>query len=209
MSKFRADIVICKERRALRLLAPWSVILRSGIQSRRTKEPTFTLYPDSAANKLSEIDQVERQIVKLQGIQALLRFLQGRISGRFIRFFLVGCICASVSFGLRILLMSWLSYGSAIAVSYVVGMVIAFLLNRRYVFSDFTNLLHNQIFWYLAVNAFALAQTLGISILLGDYLFPAIGLSWHAREISHVIGIAAPVISSYAGHKYFSFSRVA
>jgi putative flippase GtrA len=44
------------------------------------------------------------------------------------------------------------------------------------------------------------AVTMGIY-----YLLPLIGFNRGVSEIAHGIGIAAPIFSSYIGHKRFSF----
>jgi putative flippase GtrA len=137
----------------------------------------------------------------------LAAYLGSFRSPQFVYFLAVGCTCAAISFSLRILLMSWLTYASAIAVSYFAGMLSAFILNRSFVFRGATNRLHNQVLWFVGVNALALLQTLLVSVLLADFLLPRLGITWHVREIAHIAGIATPVFSSFFGHKYFSFVK--
>jgi putative flippase GtrA len=48
-------------------------------------------------------------------------------------------------------------------------------------------------------------QTLAISLLLADWLFPCIGFIWHTETIAHAFGVAVPVMTSFVGHKYLSF----
>ena len=127
------------------------------------------------------------------------------VANRFFRFLVVGGIAAAVNFGSRIVLSSWLHYASAIVVAYLVGLFTAFLLNRRFVFVEATNRLHHQVFWFTVVNLVAIVQTLLVSLLLADYVFPRLGLVWHAPEIAHAIGIVTPIFTSYVGHKKLSF----
>ena len=56
------------------------------------------------------------------------------------------------------------------------------------------------------MNLAGVIQVLLISIGLADYAFPAIGFTWHAQDVAHVAGVAAPIFTSYLGHKYFSFA---
>jgi putative flippase GtrA len=133
----------------------------------------------------------------------------GRVSiasSQFLRFLVVGGFAAAVNFCSRIVLSLWLPYAPAIVIAYLFGLTTAFLLNRRFVFTGATNRLHHQMFWFVAVNALALAQTLLVSLLFADYLLPRFGISWHAETIAHAIGVVTPVFTSYVGHKRLSFA---
>jgi|SRR5580765_8599585 putative flippase GtrA len=128
------------------------------------------------------------------------------VANRFFRFIVVGGIAAAVNFGSRIVLSRWLHYAPAIVVAYLAGLFIAFLLNRRFVFAEATNRLHHQMFWFIVVNVFALAQTLIVSLLFARYVLPYVGITQHNEEIAHAFGIVVPIFSSYIGHKRLSFS---
>lgn len=124
---------------------------------------------------------------------------------QFLRFLLVGGIAAAVNFSSRIVLNLWMPYSPAIVTAYGCGLITAFLLNRRFVFTGAANHLHHQAFWFLVVNLLAVAQTLLVSLLFADYVLPRLGVTWHAREIAHAIGIVTPIFTSYVGHKKLSF----
>jgi putative flippase GtrA len=126
-------------------------------------------------------------------------------SSQFLRFLFVGGFAAAINFCSRIVLSLWLGYAVAIVLAYLLGLVTAFLLNRRFVFTEAGNRLHHQMFWFVAVNAFALGQTLLVSLLFAHYVLPYFGISWHAQEIAHAAGIVTPIFSSYIGHKRLSF----
>jgi putative flippase GtrA len=36
-------------------------------------------------------------------------------------------------------------------------------------------------------------------------VFPAIGFFWHAEDIAHFIGLSVPAVTSYFGHKHYTF----
>ena len=122
-----------------------------------------------------------------------------------VRFVLAGALAALVNFGSRVLLSLYFHYAVAIVIAYGLGMATAFLLNRRFVFLASVNRLHQQILWFVAVNVLALAQTLAVSLLLADVVLPAIGVTWHAHELAHAAGIVIPIVTSYLGHKHWTF----
>jgi putative flippase GtrA len=126
---------------------------------------------------------------------------------QFFIFAVVGGIAAIANFCSRILIGHWLSYSASIWVAYVIGMITAFILNRIFVFSVTSNRLHQQIFWFTAVNLVAVLQTWIISLLLARHAFPWMGFDWHPETVAHAFGVAAPIISSYFGHKYLSFRQ--
>lgn len=121
------------------------------------------------------------------------------------RFLFAGGFAAAVNFASRFVLSTWLPYAIAIVVAYVIGMATAFALNRRYVFRAATTSLPRQLAWFVAINALALAQTLAVSLLLAGFVLPRLGLRAHAEAIAHAIGIAVPIVTSYLGHKHWTF----
>ena len=58
------------------------------------------------------------------------------------------------------------------------------------------------------VNLAAVAQTLAISLLLAEWLLPAMNWTYRVHTVAHGIGVLAPVVTSYFGHKYFSFRTI-
>jgi putative flippase GtrA len=126
-------------------------------------------------------------------------------SYQFIKFIAAGGIAAVANFGSRIILSNWIPYIPSICIAFLIGLVSAFVLNRAFVFVNASNTLRNQAAWFIIVNVAALTQTLLISIILAKYALPAIGIATHAEAIAHGIGVLAPVVTSYIGHKHLSF----
>ncbi len=127
------------------------------------------------------------------------------MSRKFPRFLLAGGIAALANMGSRYLLGFVMAYVPSILVAYLIGMLTAFLLNRRFVFRGAGNALHQQVFWFVAINIAALAQTLLVSVALSDWILPWIGWSRQPETVAHVIGVIVPVFTSYIGHKRWSF----
>lgn len=124
---------------------------------------------------------------------------------QFVYFLLTGGFAAGVNFFSRIVLSHWMSFSAAIVVAYLFGMLTAFVLNRVFVFHDAANALHHQIFWFSVVNLVAVVQTLAVSLLLARLMFPRIGFHWHSDTVAHAVGVIVPVLTSFLGHRRFTF----
>ena len=123
----------------------------------------------------------------------------------FFRFLLAGGIAAAVNIVSRLLLSAVVRFDVAVAAAYLVGMATAFILNRQFVFDRSDRRVHSEVMRFILVNLAALVQVWIVSVGLAEWLFPRIGLVWHAELIAHVIGVLSPVAASYLGHKYFTF----
>lgn len=97
-------------------------------------------------------------------------------------------------------------YVPAIILAYCLGMITAFILNKVLVFQKAQNDLSHQMTWFLIVNLAAVLQTIMISLVLSRWLLPALQINFHNETVAHAFGVAVPVITSYLGHKHFSFS---
>lgn len=128
------------------------------------------------------------------------------ISRTAVAFVAASALAAACNFGSRIGFSLLLPYAAAVTLAFAVGLLTAFWLNRRFVFASDGPLL-SQFATFFTVNLFALAQTLLVSLLLLHYVLPALGWHWHAAEVAHAAGIAAPMISSYFAHKHLTFRR--
>lgn len=128
---------------------------------------------------------------------------------RFLRFLLVGGTSAVLTAGARSALGTAMSYRTAVAVSCVIGMTIAFALNRLLVFAPGMAPMRTQYLRFVLVNLVGFPQTWAMSVGLAEAAFPAIGVTWHAEFLAHLIGMATPIGTSYFGHKHFSFGRPA
>lgn len=126
---------------------------------------------------------------------------------QFAQFVMVGGVAAAVNVGSRIVLNRWMPYSAAIVLAYICGMVTAFTLNRLFVFRETVNPLHHQAFWFTVVNLAAVVQTLVVSLFLARWLFPATGFHWHVDTVAHACGVAAPLITSFIGHKHLTFRK--
>lgn len=120
-------------------------------------------------------------------------------------FVIAGGIAAAANYGSRFAFSVWFSYPVAIVLAYLVGMLVAFVLMRQYVFDAAGKDLGPQIVKFVLVNALAVLQTLLVSLLLARWALPALGMLQHAEAIAHAVGVAVPIATSYILHKRATF----
>lgn len=126
------------------------------------------------------------------------------VSREFLTFLLTGGVAAAVNFGSRIVYNRWLDFSSAVVLANLTGMVTAFILARRFVFTQGSQSVQRSALFFVMVNGVAVLQTWVISMAL-YYLLPMAGVTRWVPEIAHAVGIVVPVFTSYLGHKRFSF----
>jgi len=127
----------------------------------------------------------------------------------FMQFLIVGGFAALVNFVSRIIINEWVGYRVAVVLAYLVGMLTAFILSKIYVFEKSGRHHWHELRDFTLVNLLAVIQVWLISVGLAEYLFPAVGYTFYAPEVAHLIGLAIPAVTSYLGHKYYSFRKSA
>lgn len=127
---------------------------------------------------------------------------------RFAGFLLAGGLAAVVNVVARVIASEFMRFEIAVIVAYVIAMVTAFALNRAFVFEATGRSITEELTKFAIVNFVAIIQVWGVTMLLHYYILPAIGWTWHPELVSHLIGVASPVFTSYLGHKYFSFRAI-
>ena len=130
------------------------------------------------------------------------------IHNEFFQFLLVGGLAAAINFVSRIGFSEFVSYRVAIILAYLVGMLTAFVLSKHYVFEQSGRPFKDELRDFTIVNIFAVIQVWLISVGLAEYFFPYISFTFYPEETAHLIGLGIPAITSYFGHKYFSFRKV-
>ncbi len=93
----------------------------------------------------------------------------------------------------------------AVVLAYLVGMAVAFVLMRSRVFPAGKGSLGRQVALFAAVNLVAVLQTLVVTLVLARWALPALGVASHVEDIAHVVGVCVPIVTSYFGHKHWSF----
>jgi putative flippase GtrA len=79
------------------------------------------------------------------------------------------------------------------------------VLARTFVFETEAGDAKGQYVRFALANVVAFVQVWCVSVILARLVFPAVGLTWQAETIAHLIGVGSPVVTSYLAHKKFSF----
>lgn len=125
----------------------------------------------------------------------------------FAAFVIAGGVAAGVNWLSNVLLLFIMPLEVSVMVAYLVGMTTAYILNRLFVFELSGRSVHEEYVRFVIVNVIALVQVWLVTVGLARFIMPAIGWTFHPAEVAHAIGVASPIVTSYLGHRYFTFSR--
>lgn len=126
-------------------------------------------------------------------------------SKQFLSFIIAGGFAAIVNFASRFAYSEFVSFGAAVILAYITGMITAFILNKLFVFEKSSHSTQKEFIYFTLVNVVAIIQTYLISVGLAEYGFPYLGFDFYPKAVAHGIGVIFPVFTSFFGHKYFSF----
>ena len=125
----------------------------------------------------------------------------------FLKFLVTGGLAALVNVASRYALNLVMPFEVAVVVAYLIGMTTAYILARLFVFQRSDRSLGSEFRRFTLVNLVALVLVWVISVGLARFVFPALAFTWHADDIAHLIGVLAPAVSSYFGHRLYTFAR--
>jgi putative flippase GtrA len=95
----------------------------------------------------------------------------------------------------------------AVAIAQVIGLLVAFTLNRWLVFETGGRLVVAELARFSMVNVFSLTLSIVVSSLCYRLIFPELGLTFYPELTAQIVGLAACLFPSYFGHKLFTFRR--
>lgn len=121
-------------------------------------------------------------------------------------FILAGGTAAAANLAARFALNAFLPFEAAVALAFLVGMTVAFVLYQGAVFGNPRTPLGGRIWRFCVVDAVAIAITLAVSSLLARWLLPSIGWTFHPFEVAHFVGVGAPAVWSFFAHKHLTFA---
>ena len=120
-------------------------------------------------------------------------------------FVISGAIAAFVNLISRFLFSQFLPFTLAVALSYIVGMTVAFILMSNFVFLRSSKKYFGEIFRFVIVNIISGLFVIIISKTMLA-LFVAFSPVTHILEFTaHAIGVSAPILLSYFMHRDFTF----
>jgi len=126
------------------------------------------------------------------------------ISVQFLLFLFVGATAATLNWLARYVISIWLAFPLAVALAYFVGIAVAFVLNRRYVFPSSPRPVKNQVRDFVMVNLMFFPVVWGASILIRRFLL-GIGVVLYVDGIAHALAIAIPMFMTFLIYKFIAF----
>ena len=128
-----------------------------------------------------------------------------RVNNQAIRFLVAGGLAAVANFFSRGLFEQFSPFWVAVILSYLVGMAVAFYLNRKFVFKDSSGSIRSSIIRFVLVNLLAGFQVWVISISMQYWILPLFEVVLYREEIAHAVGICFPIFTSFVAHKRWTF----
>lgn len=122
-----------------------------------------------------------------------------------IRFLLLGGVAAGVNLVARAIFQPFVGFEAAVALAYLCGMIVAYNLFRIFVFGASGRSVASEAWRFTLVNLVSMALVWVISVGLARIIFPALAFTWFADDIAHLIGVLAPALTSWIGHKRYTF----
>ena len=125
----------------------------------------------------------------------------------FVRFVLAAGLSVPVNIGCRILLSRVVPFEAAVLVSHGVGMLVAWALTRAFVFEASQTPAHHELARFAAVNVLSASLTWLIAVGLVRVVFPLVDWTHAPELVAHVLGLGVAAVTSFFGHRNFSFRR--
>lgn len=126
-------------------------------------------------------------------------------SAEFARFVAVGGIALVIHWLSRFVFSTFMPFSQAVVCAYAIGIGVAYILNRQYVFPKSGRGVQNEVAMFVVVNVIAFPVVWGLSILLGNHVVAHFAPIEVARAIGHGAAICAPVFMNFVLHKFWTF----
>jgi len=126
---------------------------------------------------------------------------------QFLRFVVAAGLSVPVNLGTRILFSQTMPYEVALVLSHGCGMLTAYALTRLFVFERSGRSAPSELGRFAAVNLLSVVQTWIVAVGLVRLVFPRIGFEHQPELVGHVIGLACASVTSYLGHRHYSFGK--
>ena len=124
---------------------------------------------------------------------------------QFIAFVATGSLAAIANLVSRFFFDFVMPFELAVVLAYIVGMAVAFVLFQRVIFGNPDTPLRRRLTRFTQVNLLGMALAWSVSTAMARLFLPAIGWTFHPFEVAHLIGVAAPTLSSYFLHRHYTY----
>jgi putative flippase GtrA len=125
----------------------------------------------------------------------------------FLKFVVAAGLSVPVNLGSRILFSRAMPFEIAIVLSHVCGMLTAYLLTKLFVFAPSGRNAASELSRFALVNLASVAQTWIVAVGLVRFVFPALGVVRATELLAHAMGLAFASVTSFYGHRRFSFGK--
>ncbi len=129
-----------------------------------------------------------------------------RTIAEFLIFLALGGLAAATNLIVRYMLNFVMPFEVAVGLAYLAGMVVAFILFGKLLFTGSQGTLTRRVSRFIQVNLLGAALAWLVSVLMARIVLPSVGWTFHPLEVAHLFGVAAPVASSYVLHKRYTFA---
>ena len=136
---------------------------------------------------------------------ALRRVASFYASAQFVRFLAVGGVALACHWLSRFAFNWFVDYAWAIVLAYLVGIIVAFALNKIYVFPYSQRPLNFEMSVFFLVNIAAFPVVWAVAYVLGEWIFLRYMHRELALALAHGFAITLPVFVNYALHKLVTF----
>lgn len=125
-------------------------------------------------------------------------------------YFLTSGVAALVNFLSRFFYNFFLNFGTSVITAYFTGMLVNYILSKKYVFSSYTGATTVKMLSKFSLIAFlGLAITTLVSIFAVNLLQDRFAIEESKAEaLAHCLGIATAFAVSFLGHNFLTFRAV-
>ena len=117
----------------------------------------------------------------------------------------VGGVSSIATLYSRYLMNFYTPFELAVALSQIIGVMIAFSLNWNFVFARSGAPVYAQFSRFFLVNVLSLAIVSSVSSIAFRFVLPWLGVDSYRGVLAQLIGLGACAVPSFIGHKRFSF----
>ncbi len=126
---------------------------------------------------------------------------------QFVAFLGVGGVAALANFGSRFAFALYVRFELSILLAFLVGLTVAFALNRAFVFSETrTTSRRTEAMRFVVVNLGGLVVNLGASLLTLQLLDTIVETGPGLEGGAHLVGLGCTAFTSYFAHKTWTFA---